>query len=369
MKLFLTGLLCLLSFWGQAKTPTVITDLQDRKVTVNLPVEKLFLVDSRDILPVDIAAGKSGISRIAGWSDSLTQYAPDLKEAYFSVLPELEKIPTLKKTREAGLQVEKLIELAPEVIIMHKANYGAMRDSQILPQLEAAGIQVIFIDFRMDIEKNTPKSILLLGELLGTKERASQFAQLYQAKLAAIETQLSPPFPSILIEANAGLFGDSCCQLYGRSGYGELASLAGGNNLVADNFPAKGAESSIENIITLNPEFYFLTGADWHNFNRRSIAVRLGYRANKSDAQKQLAVLLDRQGISSLTSVKEKRVMAIYHNFYNNPMNIFAIEAMAKFMHPERFSTLNPEQNLTDFQQQFTQLRTDGVFWVTLPLK
>ncbi|EKT62584.1 hypothetical protein [Providencia alcalifaciens] len=61
--------------------------------------------------------------------------------------------------------------------------------------------------------------------------------------------------------------------------------------------------------------------------------------------------------------------MAIYHNFYNNPMNIFAIEAMAKFMHPERFSTLNPEQNLTDFQQQFTQLRTDDVFWVTLPLK
>lgn len=369
MKLFLTGLLCLLSFWVQAKTPTVITDLQGREVTVNLPVEKLFLVDSRDILPVDIAAGKSGISRITGWSDSLTQYAPDLKEAYFSVLPELEKIPTLKKTREAGLQVEKLIELAPEVIIMHKANYGAMRDSQILPQLEAAGIQVIFIDFRMDIVKNTPKSILLLGELLGTQERSAQFAALYQEKLSAIESQLTEPFPSVLIEANAGLFADNCCQLYGRSGYGVLASLAGGNNLVADSFPAKGAESSIENIITLNPEFYFLTGADWQNFNRRSIAVRLGYRANKSDAQKQLAVLLDRQGISSLTSVKEKRVMAIYHNFYNNPMNIFAIEAMAKFMHPERFSTLNPEQNLTDFQQQFTQLRTDGVFWVTLPLK
>ncbi|WP_375083680.1 ABC transporter substrate-binding protein [Providencia sp. SKLX074055] len=366
MKLFLTGLLCLLSFWAQAKTPTVITDLQGREITVNLPVEKLFLVDSRDILSVDIAAGKAGISRIVGWSDSLTQYAPDLKDAYFSVLPELEKIPTLKKTREAGLQVEKLIELMPDVIIMHKANYGAMRDSQILPQLEAAGIKVVFIDFRMDIEKNTPKSILLLGELLGTKERASQFAQLYQAKLAAIETQLSPPFPSILIEANAGLFGDSCCQLYGRSGYGELASLAGGNNLVADNFPAKGAESSIENIITLNPEFYLLTGADWHNFNRRSLAVSLGYNANKANAQKQLSALMDRQGISSLTAVKEKRVMAIYHNFYNNPMNIFAIEAMAKFMHPELFSTLNPEQNLIDFQQQFTEIRETGVFWISL---
>ncbi|MEQ4732967.1 MULTISPECIES: ABC transporter substrate-binding protein [Providencia] len=366
MKLFLTGLLCLLSFWGQAKTPTVITDLQGREVTVNLPVEKLFLVDSRDILPVDIAAGKSGISRIAGWSDSLTQYAPDLKQAYFSVLPELDKIPTLKKTREAGLQVEKLIELMPDVVIMHKANYGAMRDSQILPQLEAAGIQVIFIDFRMDIAKNTPKSILLLGKLLGTQERAEQFAKLYQEKLDAIESQLAQPFPAVLIEANAGLFSDNCCQLYGRSGYGSLAALAGGNNLVADSFPAKGAESSIENIITLNPEYYLLTGADWHNFNRRSLAVSLGYNANKANVQKQLSVLMDRQGISSLTAVKEKRVMAIYHNFYNNPMNIFAIEAMAKFMHPERFSALNPEQNLVEFQNQFTEIRETGVFWVSL---
>ena len=348
MKSFLIGLFCLLSFWSQAKTSTVITDLQGREVTVNLPVEKLFLVDSRDILPVDIAAGKEGISRIAGWSDSLTQYAPDLKQAYFSVLPELGKIPTLKKTREAGLQVEKLI------------------DSQILPQLEAAGIQVIFIDFRMDIAKNTPKSILLLGELLGTQERAGQFATLYQEKLEAIESQLSQPFPTVLIEANAGLFADSCCQLYGRSGYGVLASLAGGNNLVADSFPAKGAESSIENIITLNPEFYLLTGADWHNFNRRSLAVSLGYNADKANVQKQLSVLMDRQGISSLTAVKEKRVMAIYHNFYNNPMNIFAIEAMAKFMHPERFSALNPEQNLIDFQKQFTEIRETGVFWVNL---
>lgn len=366
MKPFLIGVLCLLSFWGQAKTSTVITDLQGREVTVNLPVEKLFLVDSRDILPVDIAAGKTGISRITGWTDSLTQYAPDLKQAYFSVLPELAKIPTLKKTREAGIQVEKLIELMPDVVVMHKANYGAMRDSQILPQLEAAGIQVVFIDFRMDIAKNTPKSILLLGELLGTQERAEQFANLYQGKLEAIEKQLTQPFPSVLIEANAGLFSDNCCQLYGRSGYGALALLAGGNNLVAESFPAKGAESSIENIITLNPDFYLLTGADWHNFNRRSIAVSLGYNADKATSRKQLSVLVDRQGISSLSAVKEKQVMAIYHNFYNNPMNIFAIEAMAKFMHPETFRSLNPEQNLIDFQKQFTQLRSEGVFWVTL---
>lgn len=366
MKWLLTGLLCLASMIASAKTPTVVTDLQGRKVNLELPVDKLFLIDGRDVLSVDIAAGQEGISRIIGWSDSLEQYAPDLKQVYFSALPELAKIPTLRKTRETGIQIEKLLELAPEVVLMHKSNYAAMRDSQFMPQLEAAGIKVIFIDFRMDIANNTPKSIVLLGELLGTQERANNFAKLYQEKLAAIEGQLKQPYPSVLIEANAGLFTDSCCQLYGRSGFGVLASLAGGKNLVEDSFPAKGAESSIENIISLNPDFYLLTGADWQNFNRRSTAVKLGYGADTTVAKKQLAKLVERQGISSLTAVKDKHVMAVYHNFYNNPMNIFAIEAMAKFMHPQTFATLEPEQNLQEFLRQFTAIKTDGVFWISL---
>ncbi|SUC79220.1 ferrichrome/ferrioxamine B periplasmic transporter [Providencia stuartii] len=82
--------------------------------------------------------------------------------------------------------------------------------------------------------------------------------------------------------------------------------------------------------------------------------------------KKQLAKLVDRQGISSLTAVKDKHVMAVYHNFYNNPMNIFAIEAMAKFMHPQTFATLEPEQNLQEFLQQFTAIKANGVFWIAL---
>lgn len=83
MKWLLTGLLCLVSVIASAKTPTLITDLQGREVSVDLPVEKLFLIDGRDILSVDIAAGQDAFSRIVGWSDSLEQYAPDLKQAYF----------------------------------------------------------------------------------------------------------------------------------------------------------------------------------------------------------------------------------------------------------------------------------------------
>lgn len=82
----------------------------------------------------------------------------------------------------------------------------------------------------------------------------------------------------MLIESNAGLFGNDCCRLYGRTGFGELAEIAGGDNLVRDTMPANGAESSIENILHLNPQFYVLTGADWKQYNRRSEAVTLRVR-------------------------------------------------------------------------------------------
>ncbi|MEX6003154.1 hypothetical protein AB6H14_14220 [Providencia vermicola] len=59
MKWLLTGLLCLVSVIASAKTPTVMTDLQGRKVSVDLPVDKLFLIDGRDILSVDIAGEKT----------------------------------------------------------------------------------------------------------------------------------------------------------------------------------------------------------------------------------------------------------------------------------------------------------------------
>lgn len=364
MRILLLVVTLLLSVTVQAQT-RIITDLQGRPVAVNTPVKRLFLADARDILAVDIAAGKNHLSSLSGWSDTLAHYAPDLEAAYLDVMPELARLPVLPKSKDGTFVVENLLALSPDAVLMHKSSYGLMKSSNLLPQLEAAGIPVIFIDFRSDMTENTPKSIQILGELFDTQDRADAFTEYYQLKLAGLRKRLPEQAASVLIESNAGLFGNECCKLYGRTGFGELAALAGGNNLVSGSIPANGAESSVENILHLNPQFYVLTGADWKQYNRRSEAVSLGYGVPPEPARKEMNALMNRQGLASLEAVKSQRVMAVYHNFYNSPLNIFAAEALAAFFHPQAFSDLNPQAEMISFHQRFTAISGAGTFWVT----
>ena len=58
MRIFIVMMTLLLSMGARAQTQ-IVTDLQGRSVAVNTPVKRLFLADARDILAVDIAAGKT----------------------------------------------------------------------------------------------------------------------------------------------------------------------------------------------------------------------------------------------------------------------------------------------------------------------
>lgn len=61
MRIFIVMMTLLLSTGVRAQTQ-IVTDLQGRSVAVNTPVKRLFLADARDILAVDIAAGKTHFS-------------------------------------------------------------------------------------------------------------------------------------------------------------------------------------------------------------------------------------------------------------------------------------------------------------------
>ena len=43
-----------------------------------------------------------------------------------------------------------------------------------------------------------------------------------------------------------------------------------------------------EQVITSNPDFYLMTGADWNRGNRAPKAVPLGYMADKAVAEQKL---------------------------------------------------------------------------------
>lgn len=344
-----------------------VHDLAGRDVDINLPVTSLFLADSRDILALDIVTGDKYFSHIAGWSDSLPQFAPDMQAAYVKKYPVLQNIPVIGKS---GIDIgaESIIQLKPNLIIANVKSYRVFTETKALEKLDAAGIKTVFVDFMNNVTENTPKSIQLLGEVLESSQRANDFIAIYHHKMATINQRV-PQLkhkPTVLIEQHAGLTGlEYCCGLFGNSSFGDLVIKAGGNNLMSGKGAGKSSQVSIESILTMNPQFYMMSGANWTAYSKKSAAVALGYQVDNHQVSAQLMALIQRKGFGELRAVKDKHVMAIYHHFYDNPLNFIAIEAIAEFINPQVFSDINAKADLDDIHQKFISIPATGIFWLT----
>ncbi|KAG1254878.1 hypothetical protein G6F65_016861 [Rhizopus arrhizus] len=71
-----------------------------------------------------------------------------------------------------------------------------------------------------------------------------------------------------------------------------------------------------------------------------------------------LSTLLGRDGIRDLDAVKQHRAYGIWHAFYNSPYNVVAIEAMTKWLYPERAAALAPQASLDALYRQRIMLST-----------
>ena len=51
--------------------------------------------------------------------------------------------------------------------------------------------------------------------------------------------------------------------------------------------------------------------------------------------------------------------MAIYHQFYQSPYHFVAIQALAKWIHPDKFKDLDPQATYQELHQKFLPIRAD----------
>ena len=69
-------------------------------------------------------------------------------------------------------------------------------------------------------------------------------------------------------------------------------------------------------------------------------------------------------GIELLDAPKNGNYYAIYHQFYDNPFNVFALEAIAKWLHPEEFKDLDPAKEFEEFHDEWLPYDYSGTFFV-----
>lgn len=365
---WLLAAFALLSCAAQA-APIVVTDVAGREVTLPGPAKRAMLADARALLALNIIHPKDPLQDVIAWDNSLKTKAPDLAEAYARKFPQVSKITMFENPYYTDFSVEKAVSLQPDLVIFDIGVLPKLKNSGVLGQLEKVGIPVLIIDFRQQPLTNTLPSIELLGKVFDEQKNADAFIQYYQQRMNLVRERVATlkpeQRPSVFIERAAGIRGDECCQTFGKGSYGQFIDTAGGNNIGSKLFPEMSGQVNTEQVITSNPDFYLMTGADWNRGNRAPQAVPLGYVADKAVAEQKLKALMNRTGINVLTAVKEKRVMAIYHQFYDSPLNYIAVEAIAKFLHPDLFKDIDPQADIEQVHKQFTALDYSGVFWVT----
>ncbi|KTC43851.1 MAG: ABC transporter substrate-binding protein [Pseudomonas sp.] len=361
----LSSLLPLGLLYAAATSAATLTDLAGRQVQVPDKVEHILLGEGRMIYSLSLLEGKNPFTRLAGWQGDFRGLDVQGYEAYHRAFPDAEKVPLVGGTSAETFSVEKALAVHPDLAIMAlSGGHGPSPDSEAVKQLEAAGVAVIFVDFSDHPLSNTVPSMRLLGQALGREQQAEAFIAFYQQSLARVTEPLARAGnlkqPTIFIDMLAGL--QDCCGSPGTGNFGEMIKLAGGHNIADGRIPGPIGTLNVEYILSSDPDVYVATGV----FAAGQGGVTLGYSATVQQARDSLRQAAQRPPLNELRAVRQGNVHGLWHIFYDSPEHLVAIQALAKWLHPQLFKDLDPDQTRRELYQRFMPIPASGVFTADL---
>ncbi|ASP36289.1 ABC transporter substrate-binding protein [Labrenzia sp. VG12] len=361
---------CLASAPSALAETITVTDLAGRTVEVEKDPSAIVLGEGRMIYTLALLDRENPFERVVGWKNDMILYDPDAWRKYEEKFPEATDIQRLGSPYSDEWNLEAVISSGTEVVFMNLGNLLKAQESGIIEKLEGAGVATVFVDFRQDPTQNTVPSIQLLGRILDERDNADAFTDYYNAQMkriyAAVDGIPAEDRPVVFIERAAGYNPNKCCGTFGSANLGRLVELAGGRNWGSQKFPGFGGNVSLEAVFADDPAVIIGTGANWAEANPETTAVLFGYEASKDGVQERLGALAEREGWSELQAVKTGRFHSIYHQFYNSPYHFVAMQAFAKWLHPELFEDLDPEATMAELHQRFLPIDYSGVFWASL---
>lgn len=342
-----------------------ITDIAGRQVELPKKVDRILLGEGRLIYAVALLEGDKPLSRIAGWQGDFRKLDPHTYARYKEKFPEIDKIPLIGNTTAESVSAEKVLTLNPDVAIFGLSGHGPDRSSELVTQLEKAGVPVVFIDFRTSPLKNTVPSMRILGKALHREAEAERYIKFYEDNVAKItdvtKTIPEDKKPKVFIELKAAT-SDECCGTAGNGNMGDFIDLAGGINIAKGLLPGALGTVNLEKIIATNPDVYIATGA--RAANAPGLGIKLGADVPYEVARNSLNSILNRKGINTLPAVQEGRTYAVWHSFYNSPYNVLAIQEFGKWFYPEQFKDIDTQKTMDTLYKDFLAIEPSGTYWV-----
>ncbi|WDD94507.1 ABC transporter substrate-binding protein [Burkholderia sp. FERM BP-3421] len=351
--------------WGARASAPVIEDIAGRRVHFARPVRRLLLGDGALAYALPLLRPDAPFANVVAWGANFRAADLDSYRAYQRRFPAIAGIPTFPDSTLEAVSAELAISLAPDAVLLNLSSRPAAESSGLVAHLAEAGIPVLYVDFRTRLFANAARSMRILGELLDCRARAEAFLRFRQAQIDRVTTRLArrDARPLVMVERAAGLYGD-CCLSYGNGSFGELVGAAGGTNLGTAFLHGHFGTLHPEQVIASDPDVVLVTGANWSLYAPAGDWVNLGPGADPAEGRARLGRLMARPGYRTLRAVRNGRVYAIWHAFYDNPYHFIALQRLATWLHPQRFADLDPDATFRELHERFLPVPYQPGYWL-----
>jgi iron complex transport system substrate-binding protein len=353
---------------AQSAATIRITDVSNRIVEVAQPIRRMILGEGRQIYLLAALDREEPFGRVVGWRDDFEKADYDGYQAYKEKYPFITDLPKFGGTKEGTFDVEQAVALRPDVIVMNLEAKAATEEAGLLQKLAKVGIPVVFIDFRERPFENSEASIRVMGQLLDRTDRAEDLIAFRKKHVEVVQQRLATYVgkrPTVMIERAAG-YSEECCMSFGDENFGRMVKLAGGDNIAARLIPGTFGTINPEQIVASNPEVVIVTGSNWKLYVPNGQWVGVGSGADAVTARERLVGLMQRPPYRNVQAVATGRVHAIWHQFYDSPYQFVAIQALAKWLHPELFTDLDPDATFQELHDRFLPVAYKPGYWVSM---
>ena len=228
--------------------PVQLTDTVGRKVTVDLPAKRVVLgFYYQDYMAI---GGKTALDNVVGFSKAVwADWAPPSWAAFSKAVPKLNQLTDVGEVEVGTFSIEKVLALKPDLLVLAEWQYKALGSD--LDRINKAGIPIVVLDYNAQTVAKHVQSTKLIGTLTGQQQKADKLAADYKRVADTIQARVQKanlPKPKVYVEfGNKGPAEHSVT--FGKSMWGSMATLVGGNNIAA---------SSVEFYGPINPEKYWL---------------------------------------------------------------------------------------------------------------
>jgi iron complex transport system substrate-binding protein len=336
--------------------PLTVTDLAGREVQIPHEPQRIVLQDSNDLLSLALLERDNPLAHVVAWDNNLASSDPALWKLVSQRWPQAAAIHEIEFAQSGQLDIESLLRTRPDLIVA-RLGARAMIDNTVLSDvLRRLGIPLIYVDNEIDPLVNVPRSLALLGQVLGRQAEAQAYLEVYQSRLAAIKQRVTGlPAPRVFVEARAGQAGGgACCHTQGHSGWGLLVENLGAINLGSRYLSSESADVALETLILTKPDVYLMTGTQRR---RNGVgAIPFGYEISAGHVRGEMARLMARPGFSAIAASPASCVEGLNHQFYNSVFNIVGAQWLAKMFWPQAFEDIDPDAEYRQLIARFTSL-------------